>query len=77
MSNEIVGPYTFGEDYRQIQEKQKKIQFSFNKKKAEVTPEQIQRVNQLTEKYPTALSGLISSAVSSNLSDEEFEKVLA
>jgi len=77
MSNEIVGPYTFGEDYRQIQEKQKKIQFSFNKKKAEVTPEQIQRVNQLTEKYPTALSGLISSAVISNLSDEEFEKVLA
>tara|TARA_B100000700_G_scaffold163880_1_gene181388 strand:+ start:109 stop:216 length:108 start_codon:yes stop_codon:yes gene_type:complete len=33
MSNEIVGPYTFGEDYRQIQEKQKKYNLVLIRKK--------------------------------------------
>ena len=55
MNNEIVGPYTFGEDYKQIQEKQKKIEFSYNKKKAEVTPEQIERVNQFTQQLNLTL----------------------
>ena len=77
MVSDIVGPYSFGEKYIRNQELNRKREIIYNNKKAQVTPEQIERTKELAKKYPGAMQGLISNAVYKNLSDEEFEKLLA
>ena len=76
MRKEPVGPYTFGEEYTQITEKNRLLELSYNKKKNQVTKEQIDRVTELSKLYPTAQKGLISSAVLKGLDNKQFEELL-
>ncbi len=76
MANQSVGPYTFGEEYNQINEKSKALELSYNKKKNQFTLDQIERTKELAELYPTAQSGLISSAVIKGLDNKAFEELL-
>ena len=76
MANQSVGPYTFGEEYNQINEKSKALELSYNKKKNQFTLDQVERTKELAELYPTAQSGLISSAVIKGLDNKAFEELL-
>jgi len=76
MAQQPIGPYTFGEEYNQIQEKSRALELSYNKKKNEITPDQVDRTRELAAMYPGAQSGLISSAVLKGLNNQEFEALL-
>ena len=76
MANQSIGPYTFGEEYNQITEKSRALELSYNKKKNQFTLDQIERTKELAELYPTAQSGLISSAVLKGLDNKAFEELL-
>ena len=76
MVKQPVGPYTFGEEYNQIQEKSRALELSYNKKKNQFTQEQVNRTKELAGLYPSAQSGLISSAVLKGLNNKEFEALL-
>ena len=76
MAQQPIGPYTFGEEYNQIQEKSRALELSYNKKKNEFTPDQVDRTRELAAMYPGAQSGLISSAVIKGLNNQEFEALL-
>lgn len=76
MRKEPVGPYTFGEEYTQITEKNRLLELEYNKKKNQVTQEQLNRVTELSKLYPTAQKGLISSAVLKGLDNKQFEELL-
>jgi len=76
MSDGIVTPYTFGEDYIRNKEKQRMANILYNQKKAAVQPVQVERAKELAAKYPTAMKGLISNAVNKNLTDKQVEELL-
>lgn len=76
MVKQPIGPYTFGEEYNQIQEKNRLTEITYNKKKNQFTQAQIDRTKELAELYPTAQSGLISSAVLKGLDNKQFEALL-
>ena len=76
MVKQPVGPYTFGEEYTQIQEKNRLLNLSYNKKKNQYTKDQVNRTKELAELYPTAQAGLISSAVLKGLDNKQFEELL-
>ena len=76
MVKQPVGPYTFGEEYTQIQEKNRLFNLSYNKKKNQYTKDQVNRTKELAELYPTAQAGLISSAVLKGLDNKQFEELL-
>jgi hypothetical protein len=76
MAVQPIGPYTFGEEYNQIQEINRQKQIIYNKKKNQFTPDQVDRTRELAAMYPSAQAGLISSAVLKGLDNKEFEKLL-
>ena len=76
MSDGIVGPYSFGEDYIRDNERKRMASILYNQKKANVQPAQIERTKELATKYPTAMKGLISNAVNKGLTDSEVENLL-
>ena len=76
MSNEIVGPYSFGEEWIREKEKQAQTNILFQQKKAAVQPAQIDRAKDLATKYPTAMKGLISNAVNKGFTDKQVEDLL-
>jgi len=76
MVNQPIGPYTFGEEYNQIKEKSRALELSYNKKKNQFTQDQVERTKELAKLYPTAQSGLVSSAVLKGLDNKQFEELL-
>ena len=76
MVNQPIGPYTFGEEYNQITEKSRALELSYNKKKNQFTQDQVERTKELAKLYPTAQSGLVSSAVLKGLDNKQFEELL-
>ena len=76
MAVQPIGPYTFGEEYNQIQEINRQKQIIYNQKKNQFTSEQIERTKELAAMYPSAQAGLISSAVLKGLDNKEFEQLL-
>ncbi len=76
MSEGIVTPYSFGEDYIRNKEKERMARMLYNQKKAAVEPAKVERAKELAAKYPTAMKGLISNAVNKNLTDKQVEELL-
>ena len=76
MVQQPIGPYTFGEEYYQLQEKNRQKEIIYNKKKNEFTPDQVDRTRELAAMYPGVLPGIISSAVLQGLSDAEFANLV-
>ena len=76
MAQQPIGPYTFGEEYYQLQEKNRQKEIIYNKKKNEFTPDQVDRTRELAAMYPGVLPGIISSAVLQGLSDAEFANLV-
>lgn len=76
MSDGIVTPYSFGEDYIRNKEKERMANIMYNQKKAAIQPAQVERAKELATKYPTAMKGLISNAVNKGLSDKQVEELL-
>ena len=76
MVRQPIGPYTFGEEYNQITETNRKREFLYNQKKNQFTSEQVERTKELARLYPGAQSGLVSSAVLKGLDNKQFEELL-